>query len=127
MDDFITRLPTVKTLAASPRIYALFSNMEGSALPSSFRIIPPLLLLFPKKTKKSFRTQRKSLVKLGVFQMKRSQLQRRKQSTCHKRFDNCSARFPPISILLDCSLVIQLNVILQNLWRARTNMGPARS
>ena len=105
MDDFIMSFATAEAARSLASNLRTVLQHEGSALPSSFRMIPPLLLLFPKKTWKSFRTLRKFSVRLGVFRMTRSQLQRRKPSTRRKRFDNCSAWFPPFSILLDCSLL----------------------
>ena len=104
----LRRLPPVKPLAASPRIHALFANMEGSKIP-----VARTALLEEDKEIIQNTTKVLGLTILGfrrwscerVFLMRRSQLQRRKQSTHCKRFDTCSAWFRQFSILLGCSVL----------------------
>ena len=108
IDDFI------RSFANAEDDRRLASNLHSVLQHGGFRLKkvvsnnPAAFTALPEEDKEIIQkscTQRKSLVKLGVFRMTRSQLQCRKQSTRRKRFDNCSAWFHQFSILLDCSLL----------------------
>ena len=65
---------------------------------------PATLTTLPEEDREIIQNTTKVLGQTFVFLVTRSQLQRRKQSTRRKHFDNCSALCPPFSIPLDCSL-----------------------
>ena len=109
MDDFIMSFATVAAARPLASYLRTFLQHGGFRLTKFVTYHPAALTVFPEEDKGIVRTQRKSSVKLGVFRMTRSQLQRRKQSTRRKRFHNYSAWFPPFLILLVCSLLSGYN------------------